>query len=85
MKGILMPPVHAATLVAHSGNTVYMVGGIDIQRICRLTLYSYLICPVYRQAGLGSIPFLYPPRNEVVGGVYWFHSVRLSVRPSVRN
>ena len=31
---------------------------------------------------------LYPPHNEVVGGVYWFHSVRpfvhLSVRPSVR-
>ena len=35
---------------------------------------------------------LYPSHNEVVGGVYWFHSVRpsvcpsvhLSVRPSVR-
>ena len=31
---------------------------------------------------------IYPPNNEVVGGVYWFHSVRpsvrLSVRPSVR-
>ena len=26
---------------------------------------------------------LYPPHNEVVGGVYWFHSVRPSVRPSV--
>ena len=25
---------------------------------------------------------LYPPHNEVVGGVYWFHSVRPSVRPS---
>ena len=25
-----------------------------------------------------------PPQNEVLGGVYWFHSVRLSVRPSVR-
>ena len=24
-----------------------------------------------------------PPHNEVVGGVYWFHSVRPSVRPSV--
>ena len=29
------------------------------------------------------IPLLYPPHNEVVGGVYWFHSVRPSVRPSV--
>ena len=27
---------------------------------------------------------LYPPHNEVVGGVYWFHSVRPSVCPSVR-
>ena len=27
---------------------------------------------------------LYPPHNEVVGGVYWFHSVRPSVRQSVR-
>ena len=26
--------------------------------------------------------YLYPPHNEVVGGVYWFHSVRPSVRPS---
>ena len=26
---------------------------------------------------------LYPPNNEVVGGVYWFQSVRLSVRLSV--
>ena len=25
----------------------------------------------------------YTPRNEVVGGVYWFHHVRPSVRPSV--
>ena len=25
---------------------------------------------------------LYPPYNEVVGGVYWFHSVRPSVRSS---
>ena len=35
-----------------------------------------------------GIDLLYPPHNEVVGGVYWFHSVRpsvrLSVRPSVR-
>ena len=29
-------------------------------------------------------PLLYPPHNEVVGGVYWFHSVRPSVCPSVR-
>ena len=30
-----------------------------------------------------SDKLLYPPRNEVVGGVYWFHSVRPSVpRPS---
>ena len=27
--------------------------------------------------------FLYPTHNEVVGRVYWFHSVRLYVRPSV--
>ena len=26
---------------------------------------------------------LYPPNNEVVGGVYWFHSFRPSVRPSI--
>ena len=26
---------------------------------------------------------LYPPQNEVLGGVYWFHPVRPSVRPSV--
>ena len=32
----------------------------------------------------GSRGLLYPPHNEVVGGVYWFHSVRPSVRPSVR-
>ena len=32
----------------------------------------------------GSVSSLYPPHNEVVGGVYWFHSVRPSVRPSVR-
>ena len=31
-----------------------------------------------------TILFLYPPHNEVVGGVYWFHSVRPSVCPSVR-
>ena len=30
-----------------------------------------------------SIRSLYPPQNEVLGGVYWFHSVRPSVRPSV--
>ena len=30
------------------------------------------------------VMFLYPPHNEVVGGVYWFHSVRPSVCPSVR-
>ena len=29
-------------------------------------------------------PLLYPPHTEVVGGVYWFHSVRPSVCPSVR-
>ena len=32
--------------------------------------------------------YLYPPPNEVGGGVYWIHlvrpSVRLSIRPSVR-
>ena len=27
---------------------------------------------------------LYPPHNEVVGGVNWFHSVRPSVFPTVR-
>ena len=26
--------------------------------------------------------YLYHPHNKVVGGVYWFHSVRPSVRPS---
>ena len=35
-----------------------------------------------------STLIIIPPHNEVVGGVYWFHSVRpsvrLSVRPSVR-
>ena len=30
-----------------------------------------------------TICFIIPPPNEVVGGVYWFHHVRLSVRPSV--
>ena len=32
----------------------------------------------------GTDWFLYPKHNKVVGGVYWFHSVHLSVRPASR-
>ena len=41
-------------------------------------------CPRALSSLRSSLPFLYPPHNEVVGGVYWFHSVRPFVRPSVR-
>ena len=43
---------------------------------------NILIC--YHISIILHCALLYPLNNEVVGGVYWFHSVRLSVRPSVR-
>ena len=35
-------------------------------------------------SNLTAMNSLYPRHNEVVGGVYWFHSVRPSVRPAPR-
>ena len=48
-----------------------------------LTLFFATIIP-YCQLDYEEYISLYPPHNEVVGGVYWFHSVRPSVRLSVR-
>ena len=36
------------------------------------------------QCAILSTTLLYPLQNKVLGGVYWFHPVRPSVRPSVR-
>ena len=51
--------------------------------VCLSWVIRWKMTVIYRERTL-----LYPPHNEVVGGVYWFHSVRpsvrLSVRPSVR-
>ena len=40
MKVTQMPPVHAANLVANSGNTVYGVGVIDIKQGCRSNIHT---------------------------------------------
>ena len=38
---------------------------------------------VITQCGHYHLRLVIPPHNKVVGGVYWFHSIRSSVRPSV--
>ena len=37
-----------------------------------------------KESSIKIISFIIPPPNEVGGGVYWIHLVRLSVCPSVR-
>jgi hypothetical protein len=43
--------------------------------------FSYLNSNIVIRRSLSPIGF-YTPRNEVVGGVYWFHHVRPSVDKS---
>ena len=52
---------------------------------CSDSIVNALELPVLDKAiDIHFIHLLYPPQNEVLGGVYWFHPVRPSVRPSVR-
>ena len=52
-------------------------------------LWCYVLARTMVPCNLNKVPILsgvtcliIPPHNEVVVGVYWFHSVRPSVRPS---
>ena len=64
----------SSIFLTHCGQVMH----ICISKLCQHWLVQIMACR------LGDAnPLLYPPHNEVVGGVYWFHSVRPSVRPSV--
>ena len=65
----------------------------NIDRLCFWKRYFYfkplLFCPPFYMemwfSNNGSLGMsFYTPHNEVVRGVYWFHSVRPSACPSVR-
>ena len=49
-----------------------------------MTKSKYYYTPAQRSWRGGYTGFIIPPPNEVGGGVYWIHLVRLSVCPSVR-
>ena len=73
-------------------------GDLPIPGLCQVVMAKYwflysVICPssfcTHACHPGGQIlrltnTIIIPPHNEVVGGVYWFHSVRPSVRLSVR-
>ena len=48
------------------------------------TIHWYFMCWPYNFATTIADVLIIPPPNEVGGGVYWIHLVRLSVCPSVR-
>ena len=49
-----------------------------------LLLIALYCCQDFVHEGVLFFFFFIPPPNEVGGGVYWIHLVRLSVCPSVR-
>ena len=73
-----LPSLHALIGVALPWYLfIYIYQAYSLHSLALLGLFFFIVtCEL--------TDWLYPPPNKVVWGVYWFHSVRLSVRPCVR-
>ena len=62
----LMPPVHAAILVANSGNALYRVKAIQVRTYCSLMIQIIACCLICTK----PIPEIYPPPQITLEGCH---------------